>query len=438
MDDIKRPYRSSPSRKPVSQSRQPGLRAHQREIYKKVEEFETDEYATDAEDDNFDVRGDIKSYYARQSSEESEGFKISKFTLFSAGSLLFLFAAIMMFTFVWNSATINITPRVYAFTVDTEINLASTTVGYFASSSDMVKKSLERSEKKLMQSKAVGEITIYNNYSESTQKLVKNTRFESNGIIFRITDSVVVPGKVGNTPGSVAAKVTADSFGDNYNIKPSRFTIPGFKNSSRYDGFYAESYKNMTGGAAGERYVVSDDAIALADTSMQNSLRDSLTKSLLAKSLEGYFYATNTMYFVYTNNLNDYESGKASEYQVYGTVYVLAVDSKSFSDRVAKVVNKSYDKKDEYRIQTYNDIIISPKSDIQKDKTITVKGKGNLIYAVDYEKVKRELLSKDETEYSSILSKFSSIEKADISISPFWVHIFPKNVEKLKVKEILP
>ena len=344
----------------------------------------------------------------------------------------------MMFTFVWNSATINITPRVYAFTVDTEINLASTTVGYFASSSDMVKKSLERSEKKLVQSKAIGEVTIYNNYSESSQKLVKNTRFESNGIIFRITDSVVVPGKIGNTPGSIAAKVTADSFGDNYNIKPSRFTIPGFKNSPRYDGFYAESYKNMTGGAAGERYVVSDDAIALADTSMQNSLKDSLTKSLLAKSLEGYFYATNTMYFVYTNNLNDYESGKASEYQVYGTAYVLAVDSKSFSDKVAKVVNKSYDKKDEYRIQTYNDIIISPKSDIQKDKTITVKGKGNLIYGVDYEKVKQELLSKDETEYSSILSKFSSIEKADISISPFWVHTFPKNVEKLKVKEILP
>lgn len=434
MDDIKRPYRNSRS-KGVHQA--PLLRAHQRELYKKVEEFESDEYASSEEATE---GNDIRSYYTKVRQEsERKPYRITKFSLFSGISIIFLITLVLCFSFIWNRATINITPRVYAFTVDTEINLASTTLGYFASSSDSTKKTLERSEKRKVESKANGEITIYNNYSENSQKLVKNTRFETSaGVIFRITDSVVVPGKTGSTPGSTKAKVTADSFGEQYNIKPSKFTIPGFKNSPRYEGFYAESYSDMKGGANSEKYVVSDEAIALADTAMQNTIKQNLMKNTFSKQIEGYIYATNTIYFVYSNNLDDYESGKASEYEVYGTAYVYMLDRRAFSDKLAKIANKNYNKDDAYYVQDYSTLNINPKSDMQKDKSITVKGKGNLIYGVDFTKVKQDLIGKNEAEYSDILSRFSSIEKADISISPFWVHTFPSNPDKLKIKEVLP
>ena len=69
MDDIKRPYRNSRS-KGVHQA--PLLRAHQRELYKKVEEFESDEYASSEEATE---GNDIRSYYTkvRQESERKIG-----------------------------------------------------------------------------------------------------------------------------------------------------------------------------------------------------------------------------------------------------------------------------------------------------------------------------------------------------------------------------
>lgn len=436
MDDIKRRSQSSQSKR-VHQA--PLLRAHQRDLYKKVEEFESDEYDTDNEEVQ-EGGNDIRSYYNNRREEVRKPIKISKFSFLSFLIFVLLVVGILLFTFIFNSASIKITPRVYSFSVDTEIKASSSSVGNFSSVTATTKKTLDRSEKKKVQSKASGEIVIYNNYSENTQKLVKSTRFEApNGIIFRITDSVVVPGKSGNTPGSVIAKVTADSFGENYNIKPSKFTVPGFKNSPRYTAFYAESKTAMTGGVDGDRYVVSGDAIALADTGMQNTLKSELMKSVMDQKLpDGYAYATNTVYIVYSNNLEEFEAGKVESYEVTGTANVFLINKKALSEVIAKASMSNYNANTGYRVSDYVGVNISPKTDLQKDDTLTVKGKGLIVYDVDFEKVKRDLLGKSEDEYSGILSKFSSVEKADISIRPFWINTFPDDVNKLKIIELLP
>ncbi len=436
MDDIKR-------RSPNSQSKRvhqaPLLRAHQRDLYRKVEEFESDVYE-DENDENAESN-DIRSFYNSRREEERKPFRISKFSLIGSFLFVLFVTSVLLFTFVFNGATITVTPRTYSFAVDTEINMASSSdVGYVASSTETIKKTLDRSEKKKVQSKAAGQITIYNNYTEDTQKLVKNTRFEApNGIIFRITDSVVVPGKKNGIPGSVVAKVTADSFGENYNIKPSKFTIPGFKNSPRFDGFYAESKVAMTGGADGDRYVVSSDAIALADTGMQNTLKTNLTKIILEKDVPSdYILATSSIYIEYSNNLEAYESGKADSYEVTGIAYVYLLAKESLAEKIAKTSMPNSVYGQTYRVLDYSTLTINPKSTMQKEDVLTLKGEGVLIYDTDYEKIKSELAGKDENEYSQVFSDFPSVEKADIDISPFWVHSFPKNINKLKIEEVLP
>lgn len=83
-------------------------------------------------------------------------------------------------------------------------------------------------------------ITIYNNYSGGEQNFIANTRFESeNGYIFRIDKKVIVPSKIGNTPGKIETKVHANE--DSYpreDIK-GNFSIPGFKGQEQYEFFYA-------------------------------------------------------------------------------------------------------------------------------------------------------------------------------------------------------
>ena len=97
-----------------------------------------------------------------------------------------------------------------------------------------------------IEEKASGRIVIFNDFNTSSQRLIKNTRFEtSEGLIYRINKSVVVPGQKTEdgekVPGSVEVTVYADEAGEGFNIGLMDFTIPGFKGSPRFAKFYARS-----------------------------------------------------------------------------------------------------------------------------------------------------------------------------------------------------
>jgi len=103
--------------------------------------------------------------------------------------------------------------------------------------------------------RATGNILIYNAFSTSPQRLIKNTRFESpDGLIYRINESVEVPGMVEDddgspVPGVITAKVFADGTGEQYNISPVRFTVPGLAGSDQFDTMYAESNETLASAA---------------------------------------------------------------------------------------------------------------------------------------------------------------------------------------------
>ena len=66
--------------------------------------------------------------------------------------------------------------------------------------------------------KASGKIMVYNNFSSEPQRLIIRTRFETKeGLIYRIPESIVVPGKTvkmgWETPGSKEIGVFADEPG---------------------------------------------------------------------------------------------------------------------------------------------------------------------------------------------------------------------------------
>ena len=99
---------------------------------------------------------------------------------------------------------------------------------------------------------ASGKITVYNNYSSAPQKLIANTRFQtSDGKIYRIKGAISVPGM-----GVTEATVYADRAGEEYNIGPADFTIPGLKGGPRFEKVFAKSKSAMSGGTSGNVRIV--------------------------------------------------------------------------------------------------------------------------------------------------------------------------------------
>ena len=102
--------------------------------------------------------------------------------------------------------------------------------------------------------KASGIITVFNEYSSDSQRLVASTRFlSSSGKIFRAIEDIYIPGAQLNDdeiiPSSIDVEVVANYLGAEYNIGPSDFTIPGFKGTVKYAGFYGKSNTAMNGGS---------------------------------------------------------------------------------------------------------------------------------------------------------------------------------------------
>jgi len=139
--------------------------------------------------------------------------------------------------------------------------------------------------------KAQGSITIYNAYSASPQELVATTRFLTpDGKIFRITQTVTVPGETKAadgtlTPSSVIAPIVADQAGPDYNVGPiAKLTVPGFaKDSGREAGFYGVTTASTTGGFIGQRAVPTAADITAAKAS---------TTAILAAALQSGFSGT--------------------------------------------------------------------------------------------------------------------------------------------------
>lgn len=359
---------------------------------------------------------------------------------------LFILLLIVLFliTFVFNHATVVITPRIEKFTGRESLVITNNLQKNFEVSelNDADSKTLPKSESKSVESKAGGSVTIYNNYSESPQKLIKNTRFETvDGKIFRVGSSVVVPGKTSNGPGSIKAEVSADSVGSQYNIAPTKFTIPGFKNTARYDAFYAESKDYMKGGSSGNVDAVAVEDIDKARDDLENKLKNNLESEAVLVKKDGFFGVFKSITYDVIDNRDDLLVGITNDYKISVNAKVLFVRESAIANSLAykQIPNFNGEK---VRLKDFNNINILLNNDsglfATSSVSISVEGDNYLIYEIDQNDLKKDMATRSKNDFVDILKPYKEqIYSAKSSIFPSWLQKFPANINKIKIEESL-
>lgn len=166
---------------------------------------------------------------------------------------------------------------------------------------------------------AQGTVTIYN-AQEKTQELIKNTRFEtSDGKIFRIHDSVVVPSGSASSPGQLKATIYADAAGESYNVGPTTFTLPGLKGGELYDLVYAKSDAPMTGGFTGTRPSVKEATRTAQYEKLKGTLTSDLEAEIRSKVPEGYILVPGATFVAYTALPDAADTSSSVKVQYEGT-----------------------------------------------------------------------------------------------------------------------
>jgi len=302
-------------------------------------------------------------------------------------------------------------------------------------------KKFESTGEKEISEKAKGNITVYNEYSSSPQTLVATTRFESpDGKIFRIMKSVTVPGAqiVENkiVASTLEIEVTADEAGEDYNIEPTNFIIPGFKGSPKFSGFYGESKETMAGGSNKKIKIISSDDIKKAKEDVLESLKKEIKDSfydqipddltLIAESLKEK-----------TTIISDVEE---------------ELEAEDFEMEVKAVMNGFLYREDDLK----NLAEIKATSELSEDKVLVGDGQsisredvtfdsitGEILFllsveqevaiSIDVESIKSDLSGKKEVEVRKYLTNHSDIQSAEVSFWPFWAKRVPKQREKIKI-----
>lgn len=216
----------------------------------------------------------------------AKGVKTSSSLFWGAVLVFTLLAAGVFFFGLIPRTTITIVPERESVRIDIDIQASSNlsrpdAEGNIPAQFVTVEKDLSKnfipSGVQEVREKAKGTITIYNAHSSSPQTLVETTRLVSqDGKTFRTTKTVVVPGALleeGRViPSSIDVEVIAAEAGEEYNISPSTFSVPGFKGTPKYTGFYGKSTASMSGGFVGEAKIATKDDIEKAKETLESEL----------------------------------------------------------------------------------------------------------------------------------------------------------------------
>lgn len=281
------------------------------------------------------------------------------------------------------------------------------------------------------------------------ERLIKNTRFRSpEGLVFRIQESVVVPGAVDGNPGTIQAEVFADEVGDAYNLPAgTQFDVPGFQEggfTALYEAITATNPQPTTGGFAGPQFQIDDSELSTARQALQIKLRDELLEQIDSKRPSGMIAFKNAVAITYTQ-LPAVEYGQdlvTIREQAVLQIPLFAADE--FGKFIAKETVATYNGGDvrvddpgqlifDYSVATTSSNIIANEDSL----TFRLTGKPLLIWEYDEEKLAADLAGLPKTAINNAITAYPGIESARVSVTPFWRQTFPEDPAEINIIEEL-
>ena len=283
------------------------------------------------------------------------------------------------------------------------------------------------SEKEVAQ-KASGKITIYST-SASSQPLIATTRFAADdGKIFRISETITVPAS-----GSVEVIVYANKPGDEYNIGPTKFVIPGLEGTPKYDQFYAISTVPMGGGRVGVAKVVSEQDYLNAKDKLTAEAKEML-ESALTDQLSG-LKTFDTHKVVVNTPVVNAKVGEAAdtlEMTVSASATVIAFRDTDMYSLIQAYLDKTGNIE---LIENGLDIAYLPGSSETGSGSFQFEAqvKGRAASKIDMGKIKTDVKGKNESEIRTYFDNLEGIVSARILLSPFWVRRVPDDLDKIEI-----
>ncbi len=305
---------------------------------------------------------------------------------------------------------------------------------------------LDADKEEYEETRAKGTITVYNEFSHNPQRIITNTRFETNdGKIYRVRHSFVIPGykrKGGEIePGKVDIVVYADDVGSDYNIsKGTRFTLPGLSNDKgRYNKIYAIAKTDIKGGFKGKRKTISQERKSEAIESLKKEIVDKAFESVKA-SYENALVFKDAVLADFKDPDISVENDKV-KITLNAKVATILFDKFDFAKYLLENnSNDTLDTDEKVYIVNTDDLkfklVNKEDVDLETDTIVkfTIAGKARIVWFFDEESFKKDLTGKSSVIVPQIAESYKAIDgEPNVSLAPYWADTLPEDIEKINI-----
>lgn len=461
-----------PSSAVVSDGEPVVLHRHRQEVEEETEDEELDKLPVTGADGFVGRLGNamrsdkgFKKYHDEEEAEYEEKLhRVQRYTKHPrrSGKRIFTYIVLALIVFVLSpylalavlpKAEITLNTKKTDFEFSGEI-IASTAVGSVSASEQSIPGQVfsekftdtyeyKASGEEYIERKARGVLTIYNAYSADAQSLVATTRFQTpDGKVYRIADDVVVPGaKIESgkiAPASVDVDVIADVVGEGSNTGPvKKLTVPGFKGSDKYEGFYGELKEGATGGFKGNSKVATKADIEDGLAKARAAMKDGADFSVSSKIPDGFLVLEGAEEFVITKEFVDDRAGENGNFRITleAELRQFAFSEDDLNDILSTFAFAEMETGPEYQIDN---------STVSYDSLTADFANGELILDIDYvaqveesidvASLKRRLSGVKRDSLQRVLSSVSGLDgEAEIDLWPFWVRRVPSKESKIEL-----
>jgi hypothetical protein len=347
----------------------------------------------------------------------------------------------------FHSAEVVVTARKSYETIDRTISASNTSstdnlrFGVVALT-ETVSINIETDTTEPYQEYARGTIRIFNDFSSSPQRLLPQTRFEAvDGSIFLSpNEEIIIPPKEGDTPGERVIQVVAQEPGPSYNIGPTDFSLPGFRElglDDRYARIYAISTQAFEGGVDMQRPALSPERREEVTQEITQTLSEQLQSSLLQHTTSEMLTVQNSGYIEYQDPVYEFsEEQGVGTLTREGTIFALVV----MKDELAAMLAESIYQEDtagirfrarQYPIVRYEGPLLDYEQ--LQDIQLTISGDTQFIWNPDIDDIKEYVTGLDRNEVRTVLDEFPHVGIISVKNIPHWKKNLPYDSEDITI-----
>ena len=369
----------------------------------------------------------------------NDGFKYGLWVVAIIAVLFLLFAI----SFLFSGATVTVNPKIQDIVLNQSLNAVKDSGNGSGNNNlafDLM--AIPGQETETVQSgtvqnvlaRAEGMVRVFNAFSSFSQTLAADTRLiGSNGKIYKTEVKIIVPGMTADgTPGSAEVNISGSEAGASYNSTPLDFKIFGFKGTAKYSKIYAESEGDIT--VAQLSNAQKTNAVGELRTMLQTDLMEKATNQIPS----GYILFKDAVFL----NDDGGTTGIASSVgavpvTLNGTLYGFLFKVDDLTKQIVQENVENYDGSPVYISNLQNlTFAMADKSVSFPDVTninFTLSGPMKAVWKVDTDQLISDLLGKRKGDFNQILSGYSDIDSADLTIKPVWGMSFPDKSKDIKV-----